>query len=109
MNRSLAGYGIAGLLTAALLLSVGCQGYRNGSTRTVGEFTDDIGIQSRVKLALLNDDDIKGLRINTEVRQGVVTLYGRVGSHELKQRAVNLASGVKGVTEVEDRLTVVTE
>jgi osmotically-inducible protein OsmY len=109
MNRSLAGYGIAGLVIGALLLALGCAGYRDGSTRTVGEFTDDVGIQSRVKVALLADDEIKGLAINTEVRRGVVTLHGRVGSQEQKRRVVDLASGIKGVIRVEDRLTVVTE
>ena len=104
MNRSL-----VALLLLALALSAGCQGYRSDSTRTVGEFTDDVGIQSRVKLALVNDEEIKGMRINTEVRRGVVTLHGRVGSHEQKQRAVALAAGIKGVKQVEDRLTVVTE
>lgn len=97
------------LLAAMLTTAAGCQGYRNGSTRTVGEFTDDVAIQSRVKLALINDDEIKGLRINTDVHRGVVTLYGRVGTHEQKRRAVDLAAGIKGVVEVEDRLTVVTE
>jgi len=93
---------------AALALG-GCQSYREGTSRTVGEFTDDVAIQSRVKFALLNDADVKGLQINTEVKKGVVTLHGRVGSHELKQRAIDLAGGVKGVAEVRDRLTVVTE
>jgi len=96
------------LLVSALALG-GCQSYREGSSRTVGEFTDDVAIQSRVKLALLNDSDVKGLKINTEVKKGVVTLQGRVGSHELRQRAIELAGGVKGVRRVDDRLTVVTE
>ena len=94
---------------ALIAAAMGCQGYRDGSTRTVGEFTDDVAIQSRVKLALLNDDDIKGLRINTEVNRGVVTLHGRVATHELKRRAVALTAAIKGVERVEDKLTVVTE
>jgi osmotically-inducible protein OsmY len=107
MNRS--STGLARLLLVAVLVSAGCQGYRDGSSRTVGEFADDVGIQSRVKLALINDEEIKGLRINTEVKRGVVTLHGRVGSHAQKQRALDLAGSVKGVERVEDRLTVVTE
>lgn len=96
------------LLTAVTLVG-GCQGYKSGSMRTAGEFTDDVAIQSRVKMALINDDAIKGLRINTEVHRGVVTLQGRVASHELKERALRLATDVKGVQRVEDRLTVVTD
>lgn len=109
MNRSSARRALVGMLIFALVGSIGCQAYRDGATRTIGEFTDDVGIQSRVKLALLNDDDIKGLRINTEVKRGVVTLQGQVASHQLKRRAVSLAAGVKGVERVEDKLTVVTE
>lgn len=99
----------AALILVPVLLALaatGCQSYRTGANRTVGEFTDDLVIQSRVKLALINDDDIKGLRIDTEVHRGVVTLQGRVASHELKQRAVELARSIKGVERVEDRLTV---
>lgn len=107
MTRSVAAWIV--LLCSLAALSAGCQGYRNGSMRTVGEFADDVAIQSRLKLALINDDQIKGLKINTEVHQGVVTLHGRVASQELKQRAVRLASGIKGVVRVEDRLTVTTE
>jgi hyperosmotically inducible periplasmic protein len=109
MHRSLATAIMAAVLVAALGLAAGCQSYREGSSRTVGEFTDDVGIQSRVKLALLNDPDIKGLVINTEVRRGVVTLHGRVTSHELREHAIALAGGVKGVRSVDDRLTVVTD
>lgn len=94
------------LLLVSVALIGGCQGYRNGSMRTVGEFTDDVLIQSRVKLALINDDEIKGMQINTEVNRGVVELHGRVSSHELKRRAVEIASGIKGVVRVDDRLVV---
>jgi hyperosmotically inducible periplasmic protein len=101
--------GIAGILLAALLLGAGCQSYREGTSRTAGELLDDAAIQSRVKLALLNDPEIKGLRINTEVKRGVVMLQGRVASREQQQRAVSLAGAIKGVVEVDDRLSVVTE
>lgn len=113
MNRWPLNRGRGLVMLMALMLSLasaaGCQSYQEGSSRTVGEFTDDVGIQARVKLALLNDPEISGLRINTEVKRGVVSLYGRVASRALKQRALELASGVKGVQRVEDRLTVVDE
>lgn len=101
--------GLAAMLLAALAVASGCQSYRTGEGRTAGEVTDDLAIQSQVKLGLLNDPDIKGLNVNTSVRRGVVTLSGRVGSHELKQRAVAIAGSAKGVQRVDDRLSVVTE
>lgn len=105
MQRYLQPLSLAALLLA-VLLSAGCQAYRDGQTRTIGEVTDDLAIQSRVKLALLNDPDIKGLRINTEVRRGVVTLDGNIASHRLKQRALDLVRSLKGVRSVQDRLHV---
>jgi osmotically-inducible protein OsmY len=107
------GVGRGALAIICLLLATvamgGCQSYREGNSRTVGEVIDDAAIQSRVKLALLNDAEIKGLRVNTEVNRGVVILQGRVASREQKQRAVSLAAAVKGVVEVDDRLSIVTE
>lgn len=109
MNRPSVRLALSGLVVALMLTVVGCQGYQDGTRRTIGEFTDDVAIQSRVKLALINDPDIEGLRINIEVKRGDVTLHGNVSSHELKRRALELAGSVKGVTKVEDRLTVVTD
>lgn len=98
---------VAGM--AALLLVAGCQGYRDGTSRTVGETTDDVLIQTTLKSALLRDPAIRGLRINTQVHKGVVTLFGRVGSEAERQRVLDITGSVKGVDSVQDRLTIVTE
>jgi osmotically-inducible protein OsmY len=98
-----------GFITAVAMLVVGCQGYREGTPRTVGEFTDDAAIQSKLKISLINDKEISGLRINTEVHKGVVTLYGKVATVALGDRAVARAKAVKGVVKVENRLIVVTK
>lgn len=101
--------GLVTLLALCVGWQAGCQSYRDAESRTIGEFYDDATIQAKVKTRLLNDPDIKFLRINTEVYRGVVTLYGRVANEELRQRAVRLSAGVHGVDKVLDRLTVVTE
>ena len=98
-----------GFIAVAAILLIGCQSYREGNSRTFGEFTDDTAIQSKLKLSLIGDEEISGWRINTEVRKGVVTLYGRVPSDAIRNKALSKARAVKGVVEVEDRLTVVTE
>ena len=99
--------------TAALLLILliltGCQSYRDGASRTFGEFSDDVAIQTMVKTKLINDPDVKGWPMNVEVNRGVVTLYGRSASEAIRRRALAIAGSVKGVTRVEDRLTIVTE
>lgn len=96
------------LMTLGLaFVLLGCQNYIDGSGRTVGQFTDDAGIQAAVKTALVADDEIKGLPINVEVNRSVVSLYGRVSSEYLRNKAVKLAAEVRGVSRVVDRLTLV--
>jgi len=103
MKRTLA----QSVVIACCLLIVGCQGYRDGSTRTVGEFTDDTAIQTAVKSALIRDDEVKGFPMNIEVYRGVVSLYGRISSESDRDKAINIAASVRGVVRVEDRLTLV--
>ena len=93
----------------ATLLISGCQNYRDGQSRTVGELTDDTAIQTKVKSMLIGAKDVNGLRMNVEVKKGVVTLHGRVDSEAMRQRALEIANSVKGVTSVEDGLTVYTK
>ena len=99
------------LLLAVLgtaLLS-GCQSYRDGQSRTVGEFTDDTAIQTLVKSKLIRSREVNGLRMNVEVKKGVVTLYGRTESQAMRAKAVEIVKSVKGVVSVEDRLRVKAE
>ncbi len=89
-------------------LVAGCQSYRDGNTRTVGQFTDDVVIQTAVKTKLVGDKEIKGMGINVEVSRSIVSLYGRIPSEYARSKALRLASEVKGVIQVVDRLTLVT-
>lgn len=91
---------------AAILLAGGCQSYKDGNSRTVGEFTDDTAIQARIKMKLTRSRDVRALRINVEVKKGAVTLFGRIESQQMRQKAVEIVKSVKGVTSVDDRLTV---
>lgn len=95
------------VVTCIAALLSGCQSYREEGSRTIGEFTDDVAIQTKVKTALIREDDIKGLRINVEVNRGVVTLYGPIASNDARRKAVTLVRDIRGVTEVQDRLTLV--
>lgn len=97
---------IGPLIALALLIgSAGCQSYTDPSAgRTVGEATDDAGMALRIKGALLADREVSGLRINVEVHQGVVALYGRVKSEAHRLRALGIARDVRGVRKVEDHL-----
>ena len=91
---------------AGMLLIAGCQSYKDGKSRTVGEFTDDTAIQVRVKSKLVRDRDVNGALMNVDVKKGVVTLSGRVNSPDMKRKAVDITKSVKGVVSVDDRLRV---
>lgn len=97
------------LLVCAFFLGgvTGCATYRDEGTRTPGEFTDDAAIQTIIKSKMLADGQVSGLAINVDVRKGVVAIYGPVPDESARRRAVEIAQGVKGVSAVEDNLTVV--
>jgi hyperosmotically inducible protein len=67
---------------------------------------DDPTIATHVKIALLNDSAVGGLRIQAVSAAGVVTLTGEVGSLEQVARAVQVARGVDGVRDVRAELVV---
>jgi osmotically-inducible protein OsmY len=77
--------------------------------KTVGETIDDTTTTTRVKTALLNDQQVGGLSIDVDTFKGVVTLPGRVRSPEEKAQAIALTRRVEGVAEVKDALQVIPE
>ena len=92
----------------AILGLSSCQNYMVGSeARTVGEYTDDVGIAAILKARLLQNESIGGLQIDVDVNRGVVSLYGYVRTEIEKDAVLQLAASVRGVTSVEDRLVVV--
>jgi len=74
--------------------------------RTLGERVDDAGITMAVKGRLLDDPQVKGLRIDVDTREGVVYLTGTVRSAAEKDRAVELARNTENVKNVVTNLTV---
>ena len=65
---------------------------------------DDAAITTKVKAALLADDQVKGTQINVDTNAGIVKLTGTVDSQAQVQRAVEVAKGVSGVQKVENNL-----
>jgi osmotically-inducible protein OsmY len=59
-----------------------------------------------VKTDILKDPDLSVLKIDVDTKDGVVTLNGLANTEAAKNRAQTLASGVKGVKEVRNFLTV---
>ncbi len=74
--------------------------------RTAGQTIDDAGITAKVKAALLAEKGVDGMRINVDTSQGNVTLSGKVPDQAQVQRATQVARGIEGVKDVDNKLTV---
>jgi len=73
---------------------------------STGEFVDDSTITTKVKAAFIHDEFVKSSDISVETFKGVVQLSGFVDNSAQKYRAGEVASGVKGVRDVKNNITV---
>ena len=96
------------LALGALPLALMGTGCATGSRyeQSTGEQIDDSRTSSRVKSALGDDTQYKYADVNVATFKGVVQLSGFVNTKDQKNRAGDLARKVKGVTEVENNITV---
>ena len=69
-----------------------------------GEVMTDAAITSAVKTKLLGDPDVKGLNIDVDTSNGVVTLTGVVHTAAERTEAIRLARTTKGVKNVKNVL-----
>ena len=79
------------------------------STRThesTGEYVDDSTITTKVKALIAEDNFLKSFEISVKTYKGTVQLSGFVSSESLKDKAGEIARGVKGVTSVKNNLIV---
>jgi osmotically-inducible protein OsmY len=81
--------------------------------RTLGEAKASVGLHATdellfrsVQKLLLEDSGLRDIAIRAVVSQGAVTLSGESPTLELRDRAVELAGSVPGVTEVTSRIAV---
>jgi osmotically-inducible protein OsmY len=73
-----------------------------------GTPTDD-RIYDDVRRKLADDADVRGAGLQVTVKNGVVTLEGRVHDDGARQKAPRIAKKVKGVTSVENKLKLFSE
>ncbi|MCE9658885.1 MAG: BON domain-containing protein [Burkholderiales bacterium] len=71
-----------------------------------GTVIQDSAITATVKTALLADPDVKGLKIDVDTKNGVVTLKGTADKSVNRDRAVAIAKDTSGVKSVDDQLVV---
>jgi osmotically-inducible protein OsmY len=66
--------------------------------------SDDDRIYDEVRRKLANDLDVKGAGIEVAVKNGAVTLSGKVHTEHGKEKAEKLTKKTKGVTSVVNNL-----
>lgn len=69
----------------------------------------DAWIDGKAESTLLLNGNLNSFDINTDVKNGVVTLTGKVESSVDKSLAEELVSSLDGVTEVDNMLTVLSD
>jgi hyperosmotically inducible protein len=74
--------------------------------RSAGTVIDDSAITAKVKTALIEDKRTKAHEIEVKTNDGVVSLGGFVDTASEKAAAGDVAMGVKGVTKVDNGLSV---
>ena len=70
------------------------------------DVTADASITAAVKTKLLGDTAVRGLKIDVDTKDNVVTLTGNVRSAAEKAEAIRLAKTTTGVKSVVDKLTI---
>jgi len=80
------------------------------STRQMGAAAavkvDDATITAKVNANLAADKDLSAVRIDVDTQNGVVTLSGPAPTATARERAGEIARGVKGVNSVNNQLTI---
>jgi hyperosmotically inducible protein len=92
------------ILMSVVVAMLGCAASR--TQQSTGELVDDGVISSKVKTALLADEDVSGLQVEVETFKGRVQLSGFVNTAAQARKAEQIARGVEGVKEVKNNLVV---
>lgn len=74
----------------------------------VPAMNSDAWIQTRVNIMLMLHRNLKGGHAVADVKDGLATLHGEVGSHAEKELAAEYAKDVQGVKAVDNKMTVAT-
>jgi osmotically-inducible protein OsmY len=93
-----------GLVTTAVTTLTGCAG--NQYDRSTGQYIDDKSIPTRVRAALSDNSEYKFSDVNVDTFRGTVQLSGFVNTSDQKSKAAEIAKGVEGVKDVENKITV---
>jgi osmotically-inducible protein OsmY len=92
------------LFVIVVVTMLGCAGSR--TQKSAGDVIDDGVIGAKVKTALLADEEVSGLQVEVETFKGVVQLSGFVDTAAQANKAEQIARGVQGIKEVQNKLSV---
>ena len=106
----------SGIFTAALAAAAMLSGAapapvssQNKSFYFADKHLSDDSIHDLVKRKLANDPDVKGGALDIDVKDGVVTLRGKVETEKVKQKAERLAKKINGVKKVVNEIQLSTK
>ncbi|MBF0457233.1 MAG: BON domain-containing protein [Nitrospirae bacterium] len=71
---------------------------------TVGEYIDDSTITTEVKSIIINEPDVRSLKIEVTTTQGNVVLQGVINNRETEAQLVSKIGEIKGVKSVQSLL-----
>jgi len=91
------------ILGSAIAAGAGCADSAV-QTESAGDYISDAALTTKIKTALLTEQNLKSLDIGVESTAGVVTLSGTVPSSAQIDQAVDVARHVKGVKDVHNNL-----
>ena len=91
-------------LIAALLLLTPAMPTLVAQQKSAASAVSDDAISDNVRQRLASDADVRGAALDVTVKEGVVTIKGRVHTEKGRKKATELTKKVKGVVNVDNQL-----
>jgi hyperosmotically inducible protein len=74
----------------------------------IESYLDDSTVTAKIKAELIKDAGMRGLDISVKTHEGQVILSGFVETQQQSRRAMQIASGIRGVVAVKNGLVIKT-
>jgi len=91
-------------LIAVLLLITLAMPMLVAQQKSATSAVSDDAISDNVRQRLASDADVRGAALDVTVKEGVVTIKGRVHTEKGRKKATDLTKKVKGVVNVDNQL-----
>lgn len=95
------------VLCRSLAIAVVAVGLSVGSMAQAASSNSDAWITTKLKLALITENNLSSNAVHVDTIEGRVTLYGKVVDQGQKSKAEAVAKGIEGVREVRNLLQIV--